>query len=143
VRAVRAAMIHLAFDPERCLLAVSDGSTQATDVAEALVRKGVPFREAYKATGQLVHLAKEKKIDLAKLPLADAISVHAKFDADVLAVLDPKVAVRAKKSAGGTAPERVDEQIGAIRAAAYDLNYKVGNIPPLEAIRAGIDAVAL
>ena len=143
VRAVRAAMIHLAFDPERCLHAVSDGSTQATDVAEALVRKGVPFREAYKATGQLVHLAKEKKIDLAKLPLADAVSVHAKFDADVLAVLDPKVAVRAKKSAGGTAPERVDEQIGAIRAAAYDINYKVGNTPPLEAIRAGIEAEPL
>jgi len=143
VRAVRAAMIHLTFDPERCLLAVSDGSTQATDVAEALVRKGVPFREAYKATGQLVHLAKHKGIDLAKLPLADAVEVHAKFDADVLAVLDPKVAVRAKKSAGGTAPERVDEQIGAIRAAAYDLNYKVGNIPPLEAIRAGIEAAPL
>ena len=143
VRAVRAAMIHLTFDPERCLLAVSDGSTQATDVAEALVRKGVPFREAYKATGQLVHLAKQKGIDLAKLPLADAALVHASFDADVLAVLDPKVAVRAKKSAGGTAPERVDEQIGAIRAAAYDLNYKVSNVPPLEALRAGIEAEAL
>jgi len=143
VRAVRAAMIHLTFDPERCLLAVSDGSTQATDVAEALVRKGVPFREAYKATGQLVHLAKEQKVDLAKLPLAAAVGIHDAFDADVLAVLDPKVAVRAKKSAGGTAPERVDEQIGAIRAAAYDLNYKVGNIPPLEAIRAGIEAEAL
>jgi argininosuccinate lyase len=143
VRAVRAAMIHLKFDPERCLLAVSDGSTQATDVAEALVRKGVPFREAYKATGQLVHAAREKGIDLAKLPLADAARIHEKFDADVLAVLDPRVAVRAKKSLGGTAPERVDEQIGAIRAAAYDLNYKVGNIPPLEAIRAGIEAEAL
>jgi argininosuccinate lyase len=143
VRAVRAAMIHLKFDPERCLLAVSDGSTQATDVAEALVRKGVPFREAYKATGQLVHAAREKGIDLAKLPLADAARIHEKFDSDVLAVLDPRVAVRAKKSLGGTAPERVDEQIGAIRAAAYDLNYKVGNIPPLEAIRAGIEAEAL
>ena len=45
-----------------------------------------------------------------------------------------------RRSAGGTAPERVDEQIGAIRGAAYDPNYKVSNIPPLEAIRAGIEA---
>ncbi|MDB5212420.1 MAG: Argininosuccinate lyase, partial [Myxococcaceae bacterium] len=65
------------------------------------------------------------------------------FDADVLAVLDPRVAVRAKKSLGGTAPERVDEQIGAVRAGAYELSYKVGNDPPLEAIRARIEAEAL
>jgi argininosuccinate lyase len=143
VRAVRASMIHLTFDPERCLRAVSDGSTQATDVAEALVRKGLPFREAYKATGQLVHLAREKNVDLAKLPLADATAVHAAFDAEVLAVLDPRVAVRAKKSEGGTAPERVDAQIGALRAAAHDLGYKVSNVPPLEAIRKAIGAAPL
>jgi argininosuccinate lyase len=143
VRAVRASMIHLKFDPERCLAAGSDGSTQAPHVAEALVRKGVPFREAYKATGQLVHLAKHEGIDLAKLPLAAAQGVHAAFDADVLAVLDPRVAVAAKKSAGGTSPDRVDEQIGAVRAGAYELSYKVGNVPPLEALREGIEAEPL
>ncbi|MDB4943548.1 MAG: Argininosuccinate lyase [Labilithrix sp.] len=143
VRAVRAAMIHLTFDAERCLKAVSDGSTQATDVAEALVRKGLPFREAYKATGALVHLARERKIDLAQLPLADAQAVHASFDAAVLAVLDPRVAVAAKKSAGGTAPERIDEQIGGVRAASYDLGYKVSTIAPLVALRAAVEAEAI
>jgi argininosuccinate lyase len=143
VRAVRASMIHLTFDRERCLRAVSDGSTQATDVAEALVRKGVPFREAYKATGQLVHLAREKGIELAKLSLADAVAVHASFDESVLAVLDPTVAVRAKQSVGGTAPERVDQQIGDLRAAAQVLGYKVGNVAPLEALRKGIEAEPL
>jgi len=140
IRAVRAAMIHLTFDKERCLLAVSDGSTQATDVAEALVRKGLPFREAYKATGQLVHQARERGIDLAKLPLADARAVHTAFDESVLAVLDPRVAVAAKKSSGGTAPERVDEQIGAIRAAVYDLGYKVSTIPTLDELRKAVEA---
>ncbi len=143
VRAVRAAMVHLTFDPEQCLRAVSDGSTQATDVAEALVRKGLPFREAYKATGQLVHLARERGVTLTQITLADACAIHASFDEAVLEVLDPRVAVRAKKSAGGTAPERVDEQIGAIQAAAYELNYKVGNVPALEQLRAGIEAEAL
>lgn len=143
IRAVRAAMIHLTFDKERCLLAVSDGSTQATDVAEALVRKGLPFREAYKATGQIVHLARERGIDLAKFPLADAKAAHPAFDESVLAVLDPRVAVAAKKSAGGTAPERVDEQIGAIRAAVYDLGYKVSNIPTLDDLRRAVEAEAI
>jgi argininosuccinate lyase len=143
VRAVRAAMVHLTFDPERCLKAVSDGSTQATDVAEALVRKGVPFREAYKATGQLVHLARERGVDLLQLAVADASAIHPSFDEAVLAVLDPRVAARAKKSAGGTAPERVDEQIGAVQAAAYELSYKVSNVPPLEQLRATIEAEPL
>jgi argininosuccinate lyase len=143
VRAVRVAMTHLTFDRERCLLAVSDGSTQATDVAEALVRKGVPFRDAYKATGQLVHLARERGVDLVQLALADARAIHSSFDEAVLSVLDPRVAAGAKKSAGGTAPERVDEQIGAAQAAAYDLRYKVSIVPSLEQLRAAIEAEAL
>lgn len=143
VRAVRAAMIHLAFDPERCLAAVSDGSTQATDVAEALVRKGVPFREAYKATGQLVHHAHEKKIPLAKVGVDVAKKIHAKFDESVLAALDPKVAVAAKKSQGGTAPERVDEQIAWVRAVVYEISDKVQGIPTLDVLKRNVEAAPL
>ncbi len=143
VRAVRAAMVHLTFDPERCLLAVSDGSTQATDVAEALVRKGMPFREAYKATGQLVHLARERAAPLTQITLAEAQAVNPLFDASVLAVLDPRVAVAAKKSAGGTAPERIDEQLGAVRADAYELETKAVDVPTLAQLRAAIEAEAL
>ncbi|AKU96370.1 Argininosuccinate lyase [Labilithrix luteola] len=143
VRAVRAAMVHLAFDPTTCLAAVSDGSTQATDVAEALVRKGVPFREAYKATGQVVHLARERKIDLAKVSLDDAKAIHPSFDASVLAVLDPRVAVAAKKSAGGTAPERVSEQIDAIESAAKTLAARAASIPALEDLKRSIEAFSI
>ncbi len=143
VRAVRAALPHLTFDRERGLRAVADGSTQATDVAEALVRKGIPFREAYKATGELVHLARQKGVDLASVTLIDAAIVHAAFDQGVLDVLDPKVAVRAKKSAGGTAPERVEEQIQALHAAADALDLKAKRTPPLTAIRTHIEAHAL
>lgn len=143
LRAVRAAMPHLTFDPERCLRAVSDGSTQATDVAEALVRKGMPFREAYKTTGQLVHLAQERGAPLASIALDVARTVSPAFDADVLAVLDPRRAAAAKKSAGGTAPERVDEQIGWVRAAVHDLMEKLSRVPPLEQIRRAIEASPL
>lgn len=143
VRAVRIGMAHLAFDKERCLRAVSDGSTQATDVAEALVRKGLAFREAYKATGQLVHLARERGIELSSLPLADACAVHPSFDEAVLSVLDPRVAVDAKKSLGGTAPSRVDAQIHEVRNAAAQFLSKVRSIPSLEEMRSSIEASPL
>ncbi|MCW5831523.1 MAG: argininosuccinate lyase [Labilithrix sp.] len=141
--AVRAAIAHLSFDPARCLAAVSDGSTQATDIAEALVRKGMPFREAYKATGQLVHLARERGVDLASVGLDAARSVHAAFDESVLAVVDPRVAVAAKKSTGGTAPERVEEQIAWIRAAATELGHKAASVPTLDALRRAVEAEAI
>jgi argininosuccinate lyase len=143
VRAVYIGMGQITFDAERCLRAVSDGSTQATDVAEALVRKGVPFREAYKATGHLVHLAREANVDLAKTTLETARSVHPAFDADVLAVLDPRVAMAAKKSAGGTARERVDEQIGYVNAAAYELNERARSGPQLDDLRRALEAAPL
>ena len=138
IQTVRLALPHLTFDPERCLAAVSDGSTQATDIAESLVRKGLPFREAYKATGALVHLARETKTDLAKIDVASAQSVHPAFDATVLAVADPRIAVAAKKSSGGTAPERVLEQIAWVRAAAQELDYKAASVPTLDELRNAI-----
>ena len=143
IRTVRLSLPHLTFDPERCLAAVSDGSTQATDIAEALVRKGLPFREAYKATGALVHLSRETRTDLAKIGVAAAQAVHPAFDAQVLAVTDPRVAVAAKKSSGGTAPERVNEQIGWVRAAAQELQYKADSVPSLDQLRDAIAAEAL
>jgi argininosuccinate lyase len=140
VGAVRAAIDHLTFDRERCLASVSDGSTQATDIAEALVRKGLPFREAYKATGQLVHLAREQNVDLASIGIDAAKAVHAAFDESVLAVVDPRVAVAAKKSSGGTAPERVEEQIAWVRAAAAELGYKASSVPTLDDLRRAVEA---
>ena len=143
VRAVRAAMPHLAFDPETCLRAVSDGSTQATDLAEALVRKGMAFREAYKTAGQLVHHAREHAVPLAKITVETARSVSPAFDAEVLSVLDPKHAVAAKKSVGGTAPERVREQIGWIRAARTELAQKVASVPELSALAKNIESAPI
>lgn len=140
VSAVRLALGHLAFDPERCVAAVSDGSTQATDIAEALVRKGIPFREAYKATGQLVHLARERGVPLARVELEDARRLHPAFDASVLAVVDPRAAVAAKKSAGGTAKERVDEQIAWVRAAAEQLAANAASVPSLDELRRDVEA---
>ncbi|MFO0735219.1 MAG: argininosuccinate lyase [Labilithrix sp.] len=144
IQTVRLAFPHVTFDPTRCLAAVSDGSTQATDLAEALVRqKGIPFRDAYKATGQFVHIARTKGVPLASLSVDDAKAAHPAFDAEVLGALDPKKAVAAKKSLGGTAPERVEEQLAMIQSSAKELAGKAANVPTLDQLRAKIGAAAL
>lgn len=143
VGVVRAAIGHLTFDPARCVAGVSDGATQATDIAEALVRKGIAFREAYMATGQLVHLARERGAPLAEVDVEAARSVHPAFDAEVLRVVDPRVAVAAKKSEGGTAPERVDEQIAKARALAGALEARASAVPSLDDLKRAIEATPL
>jgi len=143
VRAVNLSLVHLTFDRERCLEAISDGSTQATDLAEALVRGGVPFREAYKATGQLVHYAREKNIPLGRVSVDEAKRVHHAFNEAALAVLDPKVATRAKQSAGGTAPERVREHIDSAREHIASLSRAAQAVPSLDDLHARIKASSL
>jgi argininosuccinate lyase len=120
-RAVELALPHVTFDAERGARALGEGFTQATDLAEALVRRGVPFREAYKAVGRLVALAVEKGIGLRDVDEATARGVHAALDASALRALDPAAAVAAKESAGGTGPRAVADQIAWIRGEAAAL----------------------
>src|SRR5581483_94326 len=80
LEAMALSLPHVTIDRENALAQVSDGATQATDLAEALVKKGVPFREAYKAVGAAV------KKGLSSVKPAD---VHPACDAECLAVLDP------------------------------------------------------
>jgi argininosuccinate lyase len=143
VRAVRSALPHLSFDPEACLRGVADGSTQATDVAEALVRKGLPFREAYQATGQLVQFARDRGIPLANVTVTDACAIHTSFDAKVLSVRDPRVAVVAKRSQGGTSPVRIDEQLDTVTKAANELLARRHRVPSFGTLRETIQAASL
>ena len=61
----------------------------------------------------------------------------------VLAAVDPRNAVAAKKSAGGTAPERVDEQIAWVRAGAEELANKAASVPSLDDLRRAVAAEAI
>jgi hypothetical protein len=89
-------------------------------------------------SGQLVHIARERNTSLASIDLETARSVHSAFDASVLAVVGPRVAIAAKKSSGGTAPERVEEQIAWVRAAATELGYKASSVPSLDDLRRAV-----
>jgi len=137
------ALPRVTFDGARGAAALADGSTQATDLAEALVRKGVPFREAYKAVGALVRKAVDEGVALATIDPAIAATFHPSLDAEVLRVLDPAAAMRAKQSIGGTAPSAVREQIEALTAEAERLAAIAANTPTLPTLSARIAAEPL
>ncbi|QXT39731.1 argininosuccinate lyase [Gymnodinialimonas ceratoperidinii] len=96
--------------------AASSGFSTATDLADWLVRAlDMPFREAHHVTGSLVKLAEDKGCDLPDLTLEDMQSVHDEITAAVFDVLGVHNSVASRVSYGGTAPERVREQVARWR----------------------------
>jgi argininosuccinate lyase len=103
--ALRTMTVH----PERMRAAI-DASMLATDVADYLVRKGVPFREAHAAAGKAVRAAAEQGLGLDQLPLAGWQALGP-FESDVVQVFDPLESVKRRNVLGGTAPEAVEIQM--------------------------------
>jgi argininosuccinate lyase len=124
---VSLALPHVAFDAERGRRSLDEGFTQATDLAEALVRKGVPFREAYKAVGTLVAEAVREGVALRAIDETRARAIHPALDAQALLALDPATAVAAKESFGGTGPRSVDAQIAWLREQASALSRRASD----------------
>ena len=100
------------FVPERMRAAASQGYSTATDLADWLVREAdVPFREAHHITGRAVKAAEEGGCDLADLPLDVLRAIDGRIDERIYDVLSVDASVRSRTSYGGTAPQRVREQI--------------------------------
>jgi len=83
----------------------------ATDLADYLVKRGLSFREAHKIIGEVVLYCIGNKKDLSLLNLQEFKSFHSVFDEQVLKILDPRIAVNAKKSYGGTSLDKVRDSI--------------------------------
>ena len=83
----------------------------ATDLADYLVDKGVPFREAHGIIGKLVRHAENKGVGLNELKFEEFQRFHLRFGSDVFEVFDPAHSIRQKKTSGSTHPQRVREQI--------------------------------
>jgi argininosuccinate lyase len=128
------AIPKVSLDRERCRAALDGDYTQATDFAEALVRKGVPFRQAYLAVGALVRRCQEQKLPLAKVTLAFAQAVDARFDGEVLACADPARCAAQKESQGGTGTQSVKRQIDALRGRAAEGHARAGGVPGAAAL---------
>jgi len=95
--------------------AASAGFINATDCADYLTAKGVPFRTAYRVTGELVAHCIAAGTTLEALPLADYRRFSDVFDEDVYAAIDLDACVRRRQSFGGTSPASVRAQIAAMR----------------------------
>jgi argininosuccinate lyase len=102
------------FHHERMRAALDDAML-ATDLADYLVERGVPFREAHRVTGALVRAAEQRGATLSTLPFEVYRDAHAAFDEDVLQVFDFGRSAAARRVAGATAPGAVLAQIDKAR----------------------------
>jgi argininosuccinate lyase len=87
----------------------------ATDIADYLVRKGVPFRETHHIAGAVVKRAEELGTEIDKLSLKELRSIYNGFDEDVEQVFDFEKSVERRSAKGGTSRSSVMEQVQAIR----------------------------
>ena len=108
----------LTFHPERLRELAPAGFTLATDLAEWMVRQGVPFRVAHEASGSCVRIAESRGVDLVDLTDDELAGVHEALTPEVREVLTIDGAVASRATRGGTAGVRVAEQKERVREAS-------------------------
>lgn len=108
----------LSFNEDRMRELAPRGFTLATDLAEWMVRQGVPFREAHEASGACVRIAEERGVDLVELTDEELKGVDKRLTPEVRKVLTIDGAVASRKTKGGTAGVRVAEQRETVRQHA-------------------------
>ncbi|RYL94374.1 argininosuccinate lyase [Sporolactobacillus sp. THM7-4] len=104
---------------DRMRHAVEKDYSNATDIADYLARKGMPFREAHEITGKMVLFAIEQGKYLLDLSMSDYKRFSPLFEEDIFEALKPENVMRARESEGGTAPDQVEKQIKLAEAKLY------------------------
>ncbi len=107
------------------MAAARNDAMLTTDLADYLVIKAIPFREAHAAVGAAVRKAERLGLPLKQLPLDAYQKIHPAFEADLYAVFDPHRAVAARAAKGGTAPVAVKNQLVAIKARMREQEEKL------------------
>lgn len=92
-----------------------DSSMLATDLADYLVEKGVPFRKAHESAGKVVRAAGEKKVGMEKMSLEAYQAISPVFEANVYQVFDPLKSIEKRNAIGGTSLQSVKKQINKIK----------------------------
>lgn len=122
LRALAGALATCTFDRERLEAALGGGHVCATDLADLLVTKGVPFRQAHHIVGDLVRVAEQRSVQLGELPVEILSAAHPVLvGEEAAAALDPRRAVERRKLIGGPAKQRVVDAIGGARARWAEL----------------------
>jgi argininosuccinate lyase len=106
----------LEFDTARMRAAADDPALGATDLAEELVRGGMPFRTAHEVVGSLVRHAEANKVSLRDLGVDDLRAVNPALSPKILEALDPARAVAARSLVGGPAPAAVEQELARLEA---------------------------
>ena len=101
--------------PENMRAAVLQGFATATDLADYLVKKGLPFRDSHEVVARAVRLAEEQQKELSELPLDILQSFSGLIEEDVYQVLSPEGSLHARNHIGGTAPAQVRAQVARWR----------------------------
>jgi argininosuccinate lyase len=112
VRIVAGMLRNTEINASACAAAASDSSLLATDIADYLVRKGMPFRQAHHAVGALVAHAEKSGRKLNELKLEDFRSIDSHFEVDILGLFDVKRAMEHRNLVGAPGPKEVRRQLG-------------------------------
>lgn len=115
LRLMAGMMEELRFRTDRMREACKAGFLNATELADYLVGKGLPFREAHHVTGQCVAAAESQGKGLEDLTLAEMQALEPRIEEDVYAILDYAAAVRRRETPGGTGPQSVAAQVAQLR----------------------------
>ncbi|WP_297211150.1 MULTISPECIES: argininosuccinate lyase [Thermodesulfovibrio] len=115
LRVITEMLPEIKFNKERMKEACGSGYTTATDIAEYLVKKGVPFRNAHEITGKIVLYCIEKGKNLNELSIKELKKFSPKIEKDLYAILKPEGSIEAKSSYGSTSKKSVKEQIRMLR----------------------------
>jgi argininosuccinate lyase len=105
---------QIVYVPEKMLETVKRGFLNATELADYLAAKGVPFREAHHITGAVVAHAEQKGVGLEDLDIAELAQFSDRIGEDVFDVLDYAASIRRRTSPGGTGPDSVAGQVDAL-----------------------------
>ena len=104
-------VVSITVQPEAMERAALKGYATATDLADYMVKKGLPFRDAHEAVAHAVKAAMQHQVDLSELPLNVLQGFNAKIEKDVYDVLSLRGSLNARNTLGGTAPAQVQVQI--------------------------------
>src|SRR5262249_30493011 len=118
------------FNVERLRAAAGDPAMLATEAADYLVRKGVPFRQAHDLVGKLLHEAEKRNVQWTALPLDALKSISPAFDGDLGASLTVDAAIASKKVPGGTALESVHAAIADLESRLNNRGFRVCTYKP-------------
>ncbi|HUW97682.1 MAG TPA: argininosuccinate lyase [Acidiferrobacter sp.] len=123
LRALTELLPATTFHRDRMRLEAARGYPTATDLADYLVRHGLPFRDAHEAAGRAVRLAIDQKVDLADLTLADLKTCSPLIEADIFPVLSLAGSLAARDHFGGTAPHQVRKAVARGHTRLADLEH--------------------